>query len=161
MKEAVEIIKEKFGGAVLESSDFRGDDTVVLKSEYLREACHFIYDQLGFSMLLDICAVDYPKREKRFDVVYHFYAVEKKKRLRLKIQTGEDDPKVPSVHDIWRAADWFEREVFDMFGIQFDEHPNLKRLLTFEGFEGHPLRKDYPKDKRQGIPKSDRLVTDG
>jgi NADH-quinone oxidoreductase subunit C len=158
MQEAVDRLKEAFGSAIIDTHDFRGNDTVILKKNYLREVCHFIHGQLGFNMLMDICAVDYPEREERFEVVYHLYSLEKRARLRIKIRTMEETSTVPSVHDIWRAANWFEREAFDMFGIQFEGHPNLKRLLTFEGFEGHPLRKDYPKNKRQNIPESDPLL---
>jgi len=158
MKQTIEIIRSKMGSAIVEVSDFRGDDTVVLKKEYLREACHLLKDELGFNMLMDICAVDYPERKERFDVVYHLYALEKRYRLRVKVRVGEDNPVIESVHDIWKAANWFEREAFDMFGIKFDGHSNLKRLLTFEGFEGHPLRKDYPRNKRQAIPVPDPLV---
>jgi NADH-quinone oxidoreductase subunit C len=160
MQEAVDRLREAFGSAVLETHDFRGDETVVLKKNYLREVCHFICAQLGFNMLMDICVVDYPDREERFEVVYHLYSMDKKKRIRLKVRAAEDTATAPSVHDIWPAANWFEREAFDMFGIRFDSHPNLKRLLTFEGFEGHPLRKDYPKNRRQGIPKSDPLISE-
>ncbi len=160
MKETIDIIKKTFSSAVIETHDFRGDDTVVLKKEYLREACHFLQEELGFSMLIDLCAVDYPDREERFEVVYHLYALEKRKRLRLKIRTTEKDACIPTIYDIWRGADWFEREAFDLFGIRFEGHHNLKRLLTFEGFKGHPLRKDYAKDTHQAIPKSDPLVSE-
>lgn len=158
MQEALDIIKKRFGSAIIDTSDFRGDDTVVIAREFIAGVCFFLRDELGFTMLTDLCGADYPDRAQRFEVVYHIYSVDKGKRLRLKVRAPADNPQVPSVHAIWRAADWFEREAFDMFGIRFEGHNNLKRLLTFEGFEGHPLRKDYPKNKRQRIPKSDPLV---
>jgi NADH-quinone oxidoreductase subunit C/D len=103
--------------------------------------------------MADLCGVDYLGREgKRFEVVYHLYSTSTNKRLRAKVQLGEKEPAIDSVADIWPAADWFERECYDLFGIKFVGHKNLKRILLYEGFEGHPLRKDYPINKRQGIP---------
>jgi len=92
---------------------------------------------------VDITAIDLPEREARFDVVYHFLSMYQNHRIRVKIAVGEDD-MVPSIHLIHRSANWFEREVFDMFGILFSGHPDLRRLLTDYGFRGHPLRKDFP-----------------
>lgn len=107
----------------------------------------------GFDVLLDICGVDYPERSKRFEVVYHFFSIVKKERLRVKIQVGEEEP-VPSITSVWKSANWFEREAWDMFGIKFKGHPYLKRLLTHHEFEGHPLRKDYPADYQQHLSQS-------
>jgi NADH-quinone oxidoreductase subunit C len=96
-----------------------------------------------FHQLIDLCGVDYPERPLRFDVVYHLLSLVKNHRIRLKVQTDEDTA-VPSVADIFPAANWFEREAFDMYGIFFENHPDLRRLLTDYGFHGHPLRKDFP-----------------
>ena len=96
-----------------------------------------------FSSLVDITAVDHPERVERFDVVYHFLSMYTNARIRLKVAVGEDD-MVPSIHLIHPSANWFEREVFDMFGILFSGHPDLRRILTDYGFRGHPLRKDFP-----------------
>jgi NADH-quinone oxidoreductase subunit C len=96
-----------------------------------------------FHQLIDLCGVDYPERPLRFDVVYHLLSLVKNHRIRLKVQTDEDTA-VPSVSDIFPAANWFEREAFDMYGIFFENHPDLRRLLTDYGFHGHPLRKDFP-----------------
>ena len=96
-----------------------------------------------FSTLVDITGVDYPERAKRFDVVYHFLSLRLNQRIRVKISTDEDTP-VPSIVDLHRGADWFEREAFDMYGIVFSGHPDMRRILTDYGFEGHPLRKDFP-----------------
>lgn len=103
-----------------------------------------------FPFLMDICGVDYPEREKRFDVVYHFADPEKQHRLRVKVQVNEDE-EVPTLTTVYRSADWFEREAFDMFGIKFKGHHNLRRILCHEDFVGHPLRKDYPADRRQSL----------
>jgi NADH-quinone oxidoreductase subunit C len=160
MKEAIDKLIEKFGDAVLETSNFRGDETCVVGRENLVEVCRFLKDdkKLKFEMLTDLCGADYKGRECRFEVVYHLYSVDFGKRIRIKVRLNENDAVVPSVSGIWKAANWFEREAFDLFGIRFEGHPNLKRLLTFEGFEGHALRKDYPKNKRQRIPTPDPLV---
>jgi NADH-quinone oxidoreductase subunit C len=96
-----------------------------------------------FAQLIDICGVDYPDREKRFDVVYHLLSPTKNRRVRLKVQTDEDTP-VPSAVSVYPAADWFEREAFDMYGVFFDGHPDLRRILTDYGFHGYPLRTDFP-----------------
>jgi NADH-quinone oxidoreductase subunit C len=96
-----------------------------------------------FQTLIDICGVDYPERAKRFDVVYHLLSMRKNKRIRVKVQTDETTA-VPSVSSLFPCADWFEREAFDMYGILFSDHPDLRRLLTDYGFQGYPLRKDFP-----------------
>ena len=113
-------------------------DTVIGLLAFLRddEACRF-------SVLIDICGADYPNREKRFDVVYHLLSMHLNQRIRIKVQTDEATP-VPSASAIWPAANWFEREAFDMYGIQFADHPDLRRILTDYGFTGYPLRKDFP-----------------
>ena len=96
-----------------------------------------------FKMLVDVCGVDYPSREKRFDVVYHLLSLRNNARIRVKVITDEETP-VPSVTNIYSAAGWWEREAFDMYGIKFSGHPDLRRILTDYGFSGHPLRKDFP-----------------
>jgi len=96
-----------------------------------------------FSILIDICGVDYPGRQRRFDVVYHLLSIAKNARIRVKLQTDETSP-VPSAVSVYPAANWFEREAYDMYGILFSDHPDLRRLLTDYGFSGHPLRKDFP-----------------
>lgn len=158
MKETLEKLTEKFGDAVLEKTSFRGDETCVVKREHLLGICKFLRDELKFDMMTDLCGADYPNRGERFEVVYHLYSVDKGKRLRLKVRINEKEAHVPSVCEIWKAANWFEREAFDLFGIKFDGHPNLKRILCYQEFEGHALRKDYPKNRRGIIPKPDTLV---
>jgi len=100
-------------------------------------------EALKFSILVDLCGADYPEREKRFDVVYHLLSMTKNLRVRVKVETDEDTA-VPSVTGVFPSADWFERETFDMYGVFFDGHPDLRRILTDYGFHGHPLRKDFP-----------------
>ncbi len=99
--------------------------------------------ECGFVCFIDICGADYPEREMRFDVVYHLLAPYKNQRVRVKIQTDEDTP-VPSAISVFPAANWFERETFDLYGVMFAGHPDLRRILTDYGFSGHPLRKDFP-----------------
>jgi NADH-quinone oxidoreductase subunit C len=99
--------------------------------------------QCQFEVLIDICGVDYPEREQRFEVVYHLLSPRRNQRIRVKCTTDEDAP-VPSVVDVYPAANWFEREAYDMYGILFSGHPDLRRILTDYGFQGHPLRKDFP-----------------
>jgi NADH-quinone oxidoreductase subunit C/D len=105
-------------------------------------------DETRFDLLLDLCGVDFPEREQRFEAVYHLYSMSRGERLRLKVGVTEDDPVLPSLIPVWKAADWFEREAYDMFGLRFDGHPNLRRILTHEAFQGHPLRKDYDPARR-------------
>ena len=107
------------------------------------EALTLLRDSYGFQQLVDLCGVDYPERERRFDVVYHLLSFTKNRRIRLRVQTDEDTA-VPSVTSVFPNADWYEREAFDMYGVFFDNHPDLRRILTDYGFHGHPLRKDFP-----------------
>lgn len=133
-------------GALIASSEINfGELTLTAKSENLISLLTFLRDdvQCGFVNLIDICGVDYPKREDRFDVVYHLLSPRQNLRIRIKVATGEFKP-VPSACPVFPGADWFEREAWDMYGILFTDHPDLRRILTDYGFEGHPLRKDFP-----------------
>ena len=120
-----------------------GELTLTGPAGKIVEALTYLRDVQGFHQLIDLCGVDYPEREKRFDVVYHLLSMTKNSRIRLKVQADEDTA-VPSVVNVDSAADWFEREAFDMYGVFFDGHPDLRRILTDYGFHGHPLRKDFP-----------------
>ena len=148
-------LKEQFPDAVVEIHDHRGDETAILQREALVPIARFLKSDSGFDMniLTDLTAVDGlgMKWSPRFEVVYHFYSLAKNHRLRVKVRVDEKDAVMPTVTPLWPAADWFEREVWDMFGIRFDGHPNLKRILMYEEFTGHPLRKDYPVNKRQPL----------
>lgn len=148
-------LREYFSGAVLELHDQCGDETAVVVRERLPEIARFLKENPEFDMnlLMDLTAVDGlgMKWQPRFQVVYHFYSLAKNQRLRLKVPVDEKDCWVPTLTHLWPIADWFEREVWDMFGIRFEGHPNLRRILMYEEFEGHPLRKDYPYNKRQPL----------
>jgi NADH-quinone oxidoreductase subunit C len=143
----------RFPGDILSSHCFRGDATAILKRDSLKEICGFLRDdpELAFDMLLDVTAADYLGRTPRFEVVYHLYSVSKNHRLRLKVALEEQDLRVPSLTSLWVGANWLERETYDMYGIQFEGHPDLRRIYLYEEFQGHPLRKDYPKEKRQPL----------
>ena len=151
-------LRQRFGAAVVETHDQHGDHTAVVRCEHLVEILRHCRDvpALAFDMLTDLTAVDYlrfPGREDgpRFEVVYHLYSLRHNHRLRLKVRVEEDDAVVPTAVPLWPIANWLEREVWDMFGIRFDGHPDLRRLLLYEEFVGHPLRKDYPINRRQPL----------
>lgn len=156
-------IQEKFGSAILEAREERGHGIVVVKKEAARSLLEFAKQdpECDFDALMDICGVDYlpVSRIPRFEVVYQLYSMRQNHRLRIRVPVPEEDVVLPTVTDLWKSADWFEREAFDMFGIVFEGHPHLKRLLMFEGFEGHPLRKDYPIAKRQMIPVPEEKIS--
>lgn len=148
-------LKEKFGSSVLEIHQLHGDETAVIVRESLLEIARFLKEDPRFAMnvLMDLTAVDglAMKWEPRFEVVYHLYSLKHNHRLRMKVRVAENDAVVSSLTGLWPIADWFEREVWDMFGIRFEGHPHLKRILLYEEFSGHPLRKDYPVNKRQPL----------
>ncbi len=128
------------------SSQIRlGELTVVVKRESVEKVLSYLRDHKDylFKELIDLCGVDYPDRPERFDVVYHLLSLKFNRRIRIKVSTDEQMP-VPTVTSVYSAANWFERETYDMYGIRFDGHPDLRRLLTDYGFEGYPLRKDFP-----------------
>jgi NADH-quinone oxidoreductase subunit C len=151
-------LRERAGNGVLETHDFRGDHTAVVARETILDLLTFCRDDaaLEFDLLVDITAVDnlkFPGREDgpRFEVVYHLYSTVHNHRVRLKVRVEEDDAHVPTASVLWPIANWLEREVWDMFGVRFDGHPDLRRLLLYEEFVGHPLRKDYPIERRQPL----------
>jgi NADH-quinone oxidoreductase subunit C/D len=129
-------------------------ETWVVRREVLAELALGLRDDPEYrcDLLLDLCGVDYPEREERFEAVYHLCSLPLGRRLRLKVPLPENDPVLPSLIGVWKAADWFEREAWDMFGIRFEGHPNLRRILTHEAFQGHPLRKDYDPARRWILP---------
>lgn len=140
-------IKERFADEVIGEWEFRGQLTVTLKKEKIVDICRFLHDDpdLSYDYLIDLCGVDYMgRKEKRFEVVYHLYSIRHRRLLRLKAEVGEDDCSIDSVMPVWVGANWHEREAFDMYGIVFKGHPDLRRILMPEDWEGHPLRKDYP-----------------
>jgi NADH-quinone oxidoreductase subunit C/D len=124
--------------------------TWIVRRENLVEVCRALRDDRSsrFDLLLEVFGMDYPDRAERFEAVYHLYSLPRGERLRLKVRTPASDPVLPSVTPVWRGANWFEREAFDMFGLRFEGHPHLRRILTHEAFQGHPLRKDYDPARR-------------
>jgi len=140
--ELVQRLKARFGDAIREATLDRKQAIVLVAAAQLRDIAHYCRDDEKFDMLADLTAVDWPKREKRFDVVLNLYSFPKNERLRLKAHAGENEP-VPSVCEVWPAANWLERECYDMFGIVFEGHPGLKRILLPDEWQGYPLRKDY------------------
>ena len=132
-------------GAVLDSNFAFGELTLSLDPARIIEALQFLRDDAAaeFVSIIDISGVDYPEREKRFDVVYHLLSPKMNRRVRLKVATDEDTP-IASATAVYPGADWYEREIYDLFGVLFDGHPDLRRILTDYGFDGHPLRKDFP-----------------
>ena len=153
-KKIIERIKEQYASALIDSHDFRGDQTVTMKKDCGSEFFQFLRDdsELAFNFLMDITAVDYlSKKDERFEVVYHFYSLKHNHRLRVKIPVLAEDCCAESITPFWKTANWYEREIWDMYGIKFRNHPNLRRILMYEEFKGHPLRKDYPINKRQPL----------
>jgi NADH-quinone oxidoreductase subunit C len=132
-------------GAVMDAYEHRTETTLIIRPDKIRTVGQLLRDSADwqFALLADVAGADWPKREKRFDVVYNLYSVANNLRLRLKVQVGEGEA-VPSVVPVWSTANWHEREVFDMFGVPFTDHPDLRRILMPEDWEGHPLRKDFP-----------------
>lgn len=143
--EFVERLKERDSNWVANTVDALGEVTVFVPREHILEACFFLRDDHGFDMLADLCGVDRgPEEDPRFEVNYHLFSTTHYQRLRLKVLLSEDDAEVDSVTDVWRTADWHERETFDLVGIKFKGHPDLRRILLPSDFDGHALRKDYP-----------------
>lgn len=146
----IEALQKTFREKVKSVQVQHGDDIVTIASEALLDVVHFLYQEAyGYTMLLDLTCVDYLGEEPRFEMVYLLLSMTNNHRLRLKARVPEKDPQIDSLTSIWRNANWLEREVYDMFGIQFNGHPYMTRIFMYEGFEGHPLRKDYPVRKRQ------------
>lgn len=130
--------------AVSAAASTDGELTLEIASESIESTCRALRDEHGFALLVDICGVDYPERgTERFEVVYHLYNLEANRRVRLRVRVAEDT-EVPTVTSVWRGANWCEREIYDMYGLRFASHPDMTRILMWEGFNGHPLRKDFP-----------------
>jgi NADH-quinone oxidoreductase subunit C len=155
--EALTRAKEVLGAAVLSTHSYRGDDTLVVDAARIVDAMKTLRDdpELAMTMLVDLTAVDYLGREPRFEVVYHLRSFKSGARLRVKAPVAEPEdgsnPTIDSVASLWASANWNEREAWDLYGIKFRGHPDLRRILMYEEFVGHPLRKDYPKEKRQPL----------
>lgn len=141
---AVIKLKERFAADILEVKEFRGEVTVTVNKENIADICKFLKTALAYNMLTDVTAVDYLGREPRFMMVYNLYSIPNKDRLRVKAPVSESGCFIDTVTTVWSSADWLEREVFDLFGITFNGHPDLRRILMTDDWVGHPLRKDYP-----------------
>lgn len=154
-KAAVSRLGALFSARILETRDFRGDDEVVVSPSDFHAVALALRDdaELAMDHFVDLTAVDYPEREPegpRFDLVLHMRSSEKRHRVRVRTRL-EDGQTIATLTDVWAGADWAEREIFDMFGIRFDGHPDLRRILMYDEFVGHPLRKDYPIDRAQPL----------
>jgi len=155
--EALTRAKSILGDAVLSTHSYRGDDTLVVDATKIFDVMKTLRDdpELAMTMLVDLTAVDYLGREPRFEVVYHLRSFKSGARLRVKAPVAEPEdgsnPSIDSIDSLWASANWNEREVWDLYGIKFRGHPDLRRILMYEEFVGHPLRKDYPKEKRQPL----------
>ena len=149
----LEFLAEHYPEHIVEKHHQTGDATVRVRRESVMEFFRALKESepLDFNFLMDLTAVDYLGESERFEVVYHLYSLTKNHRLRVKVRVAESDPELESLTPLWKGADWLEREVWDMYGIRFRGHPNLRRVLMYEQFRGHPLRKDYPANGRQPL----------
>jgi NADH-quinone oxidoreductase subunit C len=157
-QKVLDLLQAKLGSGVLETHSQFGDDTAVIAPARWREAALFLRDdsRLAMNMFVDLCGVDYLAigADPRFEVVCHLRSLQHAHRIRIKARVGEEDgsgAELDSLVPVWKGADWFERETFDMFGIVFHGHPDLRRILMYPEFVGYPLRKDYPADKIQPL----------
>jgi NADH-quinone oxidoreductase subunit C len=130
--------------AILETTQALGETTLIADPAQIVDLCRYLKNTEKFVRMTSVTAVDWFPAEPRFELVYHLHSVDPIRRVRVKCKVGGEAPAIDSIYSVWRAADWYEREVFDMFGIGFRNHPNLQRILMPLDWEGHPLRKDYP-----------------
>ncbi len=151
MSVVLDRLRTRFPSEVASTHSDFGDDTALIRRERIVEILTFLRDdpELLFDFAMDLTAVDYLGESPRFEVVYHLYSLEKRHRVRIKVRLHEEDPVIDSAVAVWPGINWYEREAYDMYGVVFRGHPNLRRILMYEEFVGHPLRKDYPKAKRQ------------
>src|SRR5215470_9966294 len=146
-------VEAAFSGKIVENYTLHGDETIVIgRDDALAVFTALKNDpEFSFELLSDLTVVDFFGKEPRFEIVYHLKSLTLGHRLRVKIRVTEDDPIAPSLSSLWKGANWLEREAWDMFGIRFSDHPDLRRILMYEEFRGYPLRKDYPVDRRQPL----------
>jgi NADH-quinone oxidoreductase subunit C len=149
-------LKERFGAAILETHSQAGDDTAVVEPGHWKSVCAFLRQDpaLDFDMPIDLCGVDYPDRVPRMEVVMHLYSISMRHRIRLKARVGDEDmagADLDSVTSVWPGMNWLEREVYDMSGVRFLGHPDLRRILMYPEFEGHPLQRTYAADRTQPL----------
>ncbi len=158
-----EKVKEQFGDRILSSYEHAGQHAVTVAPADLRALLTWLRDtqDLDFNMLMDLGGVDYKgydDRGWRFEVVYQLYSLAQNHRYRVKVAVTDDSVEVPTIWDLYRVANWMEREVWDMYGVRFSGHPNLRRILCHDDFEGHALRKDYPLNKRQQLSRPTEML---
>jgi NADH-quinone oxidoreductase subunit C len=154
----VEKLKAQFSSDVLDVVEYRGETTVTVNKEQIVEICRFMRDTGGFNLLSDLCGVDYlGKKEQRFMVVYNMFNLTTKERIRIKTPVAEENASIDTVSTVWATANWHERECWDLLGISFNGHPDLRRILMADDWEGHPLRKDYPLQGPDRAPYKGRL----
>lgn len=151
-QKVLDLLREKFGPAVLETHAQHGDETAVVEPSRWAEIARFLRDdpRCAMDLFIDLCAVDFPHRDPRFEVVLHVYSLSKKHRIRLKARVGDEDgdgAELDTLTTVWEGANWLERETFDMMGVVFRGHPDLRRILLYPEFVGYPLRKDYSADR--------------
>jgi len=155
---AVVKLKEKFAASVIDVTEFRGEVTVTVKKDDILPVLLCLKQACRYNLLTDLTAVDYlGKKDERYMVVYHLYSIPSKDRIRIKAAVSEADCRIQSATQVWLTANWLEREVYDLFGITFENHPNLSRILMTPEWEGHPLRKDYPLQGPDREPYKGRL----
>ena len=148
-QESVDILIKSFGEKIRDKTEFRGESSCAITAKDLREVAKFCRDQLSFDYLVDVTSIDNFGEEPRFEIVYHLYSMPNVVHLRLKLKVPEEAVAVDTVSDIWPTANWHEREIYDMMGIKFNGHPDLRRILMWDGYPFHPLRKDFP---LEGLP---------
>ena len=158
-KAVLEKLRVKFGDAITDTHSDHGDDTAVVRPDAWKAVCEFLRNdpQMDFDYLVDLCGVDYPERgaqKQRIEVVLHLCSISKRHRVRIKARVGDEEAEtveIDSVTGIWPGANWFERETYDMLGVNFRGHPDMRRILMYPEFVGYPLRKDYPANKTQPL----------
>jgi NADH-quinone oxidoreductase subunit C len=143
-QDLIDILGKSFDSKIQDKTEFRGEMTLTIAAEYLRDIANFCRDELSFDYLLDITSIDNFGEEPRFEIVYHLYSMPHAVHLRLKLKLSEEIGAVDTVSEIWPTADWHEREIYDMMGIKFNRHPDLRRILMWDGYPFFPLRKDFP-----------------
>lgn len=149
----IDTLKQRFGSEILAAESSHGDDVISVGREAAPGVLRALRDEAGFdfNLLIDLTAVDWMGREPRFEVVYQLKSLARNHRLRVKVPVPAGEAWITSAVELWKSADWLERECYDMFGIDFKNHPDLRRILMYDSFVGHPLRKDYPVDRRQPL----------
>jgi len=146
----LDLLRQKFPREVKEAFTDLGDEVIIIEQDSLLPVVKFLRGQPHqYGLLLDLTCVDYLGQEPRFEMVYHLYSLTQNKRLRIKTRLSKKELRIASLTELWKNANWLEREVYDLFGINFEGHPDLRRIFMYDGFEGYPLRKDYPLRKRQ------------